>query len=100
VVDGAALAGAQGIDTERIYADGVPDELPLSPAAARAAVRAWVRAAPAARELTRFRVVRTTVTATTVSVQARSIVTPPFTTFLTGRGVTVVAEATATPRGR
>ena len=100
VVDGAALAGAQGFDTDRIYAEGVPDELPLSPRAARAAVRSWVRAAPAARELTRFRVVRTTVTASEVTVRARSIVTPPFTTWLTGRGVTVVAEATATPRGR
>jgi uncharacterized membrane protein len=100
VVDGAALAGAQGIDTDLVYAEGVPDQLPLDPAAARAAVRSWVRTAPATRELTRFRVVRTTVTATTVTVRARSIVTPPFTAFLTGRGVTVVAEATATPRGR
>ena len=100
VVDGAALAAAQGIDADRIYRDGVPEVLPLQPAAARAAVRAWVRAAPAARELNRFRVVRTTVSATAVTVRARSVVTPPFTTWLTGRGVTVVAEASASPRGR
>ncbi len=95
VVDGAALAGAQGVDTALVYERGVPDVLPLDPPAARAAVRAWVRASPAVRGLTRFRVLATTVGPTTVTVRARSVVAPPFTAFLTGRGVTVVAEATA-----
>ncbi len=67
----------------------------LDPAAARAAVRSYTRAIPSTRQLDAFRVTAIRVATTTVTVRAQAVVRPPFTAFLTGRGVTVVAEATA-----
>jgi hypothetical protein len=92
-VDGAALAGAQAVDLGRVYAGGARGDLLLDPRSARAAVADYVRALaahPAGLRVTSVRVVTTTVT-----VRAQAVVRPPFLSFVTGRGVTVVAEASA-----
>ena len=92
-VDGAALAGAQAVDLGRVYAGGALGDLVLDPRSARAAVADYVRvlpSRPAGLRVTSVRVVTTTVT-----VNAQAVVRPPFLAFLTGRGVTVVAEASA-----
>jgi hypothetical protein len=94
-VDGAALAGAQGVDVASVYAGGAHGDLRLDPARARADVSAYVRAVSASRTLPAFRVTAISVTPTTVTVRASSVASPPFLTFLTGHGVTVVAEASA-----
>jgi uncharacterized membrane protein len=94
-VDGAALAGAQAVDLPTLYAEGADGDLALDPRAARAAVRNYVRALPTAGLPTGFRVSSVDATATTVSVRAEATVRLPFLSFLTGRGVPVVAEATA-----
>ena len=91
-VDGAALAGAQSVDLPAVYAGGAHGDLLLDPRAARTAVRSYVSAVP-----TSLRSVRVTsvVSATTVTVRATAVASPPFLAFLTGRGVTVTAEASA-----
>ncbi len=94
-VDGAALAGAQAVDLPTLYAEGAVGHLALDPRAARAAVRTYVRTLPSARLPSGFRVASVSATATTVTVSARATVRLPFLSFLTGRGVPVVAEATA-----
>jgi uncharacterized membrane protein len=94
-VDGAALAGAQAVDLGTVYAGGASGDLRLDPAAARAAVTSYARAVPSARQLDGFRVTSIAVAATTVTVTARAVVRPPFLAFVTGSGVTVVADATA-----
>jgi uncharacterized membrane protein len=94
-VDGAALAGAQAVDLPTLYAEGADGDLALDPRAARAAVRSYVRALPTAGLPTGFRVSSVDATAVTVSVRAEATVRLPFLSFLTGRGVPVVAEATA-----
>jgi len=93
--DGAALSGAQAVDLPTVYAGGANGDLALDPKAARAAVRAYAAAIPSSRRLASFRVARVTVTAATVTVRATAIARPPFLTWLTGSGVTVVAEASA-----
>jgi uncharacterized membrane protein len=95
-VDGAALAGAQAVDLPKVYAGGANGDLALNPKAARAAVRSYVAAVPSSKRLTSFTVARVTVTSATVTVRATAVVHPPFVTWLTGTGVTVVAEASAT----
>lgn len=97
-VDGAALAGAQAVDLGAVYAGGATGDLALDPAAARPAVRAYVRAVPSSRELPRFRVTAVGIVGPEVTVAARTVVRLPFTTYLTGRGVPVNAEATAVLR--
>jgi hypothetical protein len=92
-VDGAALAGAQAVDLGRVYAGGARGDLVLDPRAARAAVTGYVRALPARPAGLRVTSVR--VVTATVTVRAQAVVRPPFLAFLTGRGVTVVAEASA-----
>jgi uncharacterized membrane protein len=94
-VDGAVLAGAQAVDLPTLYAEGADGDLALDPRAARAAVRSYVRALPTAGLPTGFRVSSVDATAVTVSVRAEATVRLPFLSFLTGRGVPVVAEATA-----
>ena len=94
-VDGAALAGAQGIDLPAVYAGGALGDLTLDPRSARAAVRSYVAAVPSARQLAAFRVSAITVAAATVTVRAQAVARPPFLSWLTGRGVTVVAQASA-----
>jgi uncharacterized membrane protein len=95
-VDGAALAGAQAVDLPKVYAGGANGDLALNPKAARAAVRSYVAAVPSSKRLTSFTVARVTVTSATVTVRATAVAHPPFVTWLTGTGVTVVAEASAT----
>jgi uncharacterized membrane protein len=94
-VDGAALAGAQAVDLPTLYAEGADGDLALDPRAARAAVRTYVRALPSAQLPPGFRIASVTATTTTVTVRAQATVRLPFLSFLTGRGVPVVAEATA-----
>ncbi len=94
-VDGAALAGAQAVDLRVVYAGGARGDQPLDPRAVRVAVRTYTRAVPSARELDAFRVVSVTVIGPTVTVRAQATARPPFLVFLTGRGVAVVAEASA-----
>lgn len=97
-VDGAALAGAQAVDLDAVYAGGARGDLALDPASARRAVRAYVRAVPSSRELTAFRVTSIAVVGPEVTVTARTVVSLPFTAYLTGRGVPVTARASAVLR--
>lgn len=92
-VDGAALAGAQAVDLPSVYAGGAHGDLRLDPRGARTAVTRYVRAVPTT--LRSLRVSSVTVTGTTVTVRATALASPPFLSLLTGRGITVVAEATA-----
>ena len=92
-VDGAALAGAQAVDLPSVYAGGAHGDLRLDPRAARAAVRTYVRGVPTS--LRSLRVASVVVTTTTVTVRTTAVARLPFLSLLTGRGVTVVAEASA-----
>jgi uncharacterized membrane protein len=94
-VDGAALAGAQAVDLSAVYADQAVGDLALDPRAARTAVRSYTRGLPSAQRLPGFRVTGVTVAATSVQVRAAATLRLPFLSFLTGRGVPVVAEASA-----
>ncbi len=94
-VDGAALAGAQGIDVGAVYSGGAHGTLALEPRLARADVAAYLRSVPEPRSLRGFRVTSVAVDTTTVTVTATSTASPPFLAFLTGHGVTVVARSTA-----
>lgn len=96
-VDGAALAGAQAVDLGAVYAGGAHGDLPLaSTAAVRRAVRRYLAATPS--DATGFRLTSTTVRGSVVTVEGRSTVSLPFTSLLTGRGVTVRADASAVLR--
>lgn len=92
-VDGAALAGAQAVDLPSVYGGGAHGDLLLDPRAARTAVRSYVRAVPTT--LRSLRVTSVRVTGPTVTVRATALASPPFLALLSGRGVTVVAEASA-----
>jgi hypothetical protein len=94
-VDGAALSGAQAVDLRTVYAGGAQGTLPLDPVAARRAVRTFVAAAPEVKRLNGFRLVLVRVSSGEVRVQATSTARLPFLSVLTGRGVTIVAEAKA-----
>ena len=95
-VDGAALAGAQAVDLRTVYAGGAHGVLPLDPPAARQAVRTFVATAPETKHLNGFRLVLVRVSAPgTVRVQASATARLPFLSALTGRGVTLAAEAEA-----
>jgi uncharacterized membrane protein len=98
-VDGAALAGAQAIDLDAVYAGGARGDLALaSTATVRRAVRRYLAATPSDDGLPQFRLTSTTVEGSVVTVAARSTVSLPFTTLLTGRGVAVRADASAVLR--
>ena len=94
-VDGAALAGAQAVDLPSVYAGGAHGDLRLDPRAARAAVRGYVAAIPSSRRLASFSLSTVRVATTTVTVRASAVAHPPFLSWVTGTGVTVVAEASA-----
>ena len=94
-VDGAALAGAQAIDLPTLYRDGATGDLVLNPRLARSAVRAYTRHLPAGARVSGVRVTRVTVVGTSVEVRAAATLRLPFLSFLTGRAVPLVAEATA-----
>jgi hypothetical protein len=94
-VDGAALAGAQAVDLRTVYAGGAHGTLPLDPAASRRAVRSFLAAAPEAKKLNGFRLSSVRLTTGTVQVRATSTARLPFLSAVTGRGITIVAEATA-----
>ncbi len=92
-VDGAALAGAQAVDLPSVYAGGAHGDLRLDPRAARSAVSSYVRGVPTT--LRSLRVASVAVTTTTVTVRTTAVARLPFLSLLTGRGITVVAEASA-----
>ena len=94
-VDGAALAGAQAVDLPTVYAGGARGDLVLDPRAARLAARAYSSSVPSSKQLAQFRLTAVTVTSTTVTVRAQAMARPPFLSWLTGQGITVVAEASA-----
>ena len=94
-VDGAALAGAQAVDLAAVYAGGAHGDLRLDPGSARSAVRTYAAAVPSSRLLSSFRVTTIRVSVATVTVRAQAVARPPFLAWLTGRGVTMVAEASA-----
>lgn len=98
-VDGAALAGAQAVDLDAVYAGGARGDLPLaSTATVRRAVRRYLAATPSDDRLPGFRLTRTAVDGSVVTVAARSTASLPFTTLLTGRTVVVQADASAVLR--
>jgi hypothetical protein len=94
-VDGAALAGAQAVDLPSVYAGGAQGTLPLDPAEARRSVRSFLAAVPEPRRLNGFRLVLVRVSTGSMRVQASSTATLPFLSGLTGRGITIVAQASA-----
>jgi hypothetical protein len=94
-VDGAALAGAQAVDLRTVYAGGAQGTLPLDPAAARRSVRSFLASVPEPKRLNGFRLVLVRVSTGTVRVQASSTARLPFVSALTGRGITIVAAASA-----
>lgn len=94
-VDGAALAGAQSLDLASFYADGAQGDLRLDARTARIRVRAYTASLPSARRLTSFRLTAVTVDTTTVTVRANAVARLPFLSWVTGRGVTLVAQASA-----
>lgn len=74
--DGAAVAAAQALDLERLYADGLPDgRIPLSPADAAQRVAAYAAVAAAAQPGLALSV---TVDGSTASVVAMREVRLPF----------------------
>lgn len=91
--DGAALAGAQGVDLAAVYAGRADGTLPLTPEAVRSRVRAYV--ASSAPEGTRVLAARTD--GTRVRVRLAETVRLPFRSWLPvgGASVEVVAEAVA-----
>jgi uncharacterized membrane protein len=97
--DGAALAGAQAVDEEVLYRDGLPTSGPLTldEDRARDAVDAYLTEAGLFDRYERFEVVMTT-TSTTVSVELHAVVELPVVNVVTpsaGDGVVVEASATA-----
>jgi uncharacterized membrane protein len=94
-VDGAALAGAQSVDLPQVYAGGAHGDLLLDAASARAAVRTYLAAVPSSKRLTSFRLTQVRVSTATLTVRATAVAHPPFLTWLTGNGVTIVAQASA-----
>ena len=94
-VDGAALAGAQAVDLPTVYAGGAHGDLRLNPAQARQAVARYVAGVPATGKLSGFRIALVRVSTTTVRVRAQSTARLPFLSALSGRGITIVAEAQA-----
>ena len=98
-VDGAALAGAQAVDLDAVYAGGARGDLALaSTPTVRRAVRRYLAATPSDDALPAFRLTSTTIDGPVVTVAARSTVSLPFTTLLTGRSVVVRADASAVLR--
>ena len=94
-VDGAALAGAQSVDLPTVYAGGAHGDLVLNAASARAAVRSYLAAVPSSKRLTSFRLSQVRVATATITVRATAVAHPPFLSWVTGSGVTIVAEASA-----
>jgi Putative Flp pilus-assembly TadE/G-like len=96
--DGAALAGAQAVDAERLYTDGVgAGPLPLDPAEAERAARAYVADTGVGHGLARLDV-EVVATGTTVTVRLEGIARLPFVSDVTpgaAAGVRVSASATA-----
>lgn len=68
VADAAALAAADGVRTEQIYLQGVPDRVSIDPLVARALVERHLSATGVRRELPGLRY-RVTTTADTVHVE-------------------------------
>jgi len=96
--DGAALAGAQAVDEARLYTEGLGDgPLPLEPARAEQAARAYLRDVGVGERLDWFEV-DVEATTTTVTVRLVGVAPLPFVSRLTpgaGGGVEVAGSATA-----
>lgn len=96
--DGAALAGAQAVDAERLYRDGITGgPLPLDPVAAERAARDYLSDVGVAAEVAQLSV-DIDATATTVTVRLAGTVQLPFVSRLTPGardGVPVSSSATA-----
>ena len=90
-VDSAALAGAQAIDLEDYYDRGAAEGVRIDPAAARSAVSRQIRS------VSQVRLEAVRIEGGEVIVRASTLVTPPFSGWLTPGGAhTLVAEAGAT----
>jgi uncharacterized membrane protein len=99
IVDGASLAAAQAVDLDAYYAGDGSGDVALDPALARTAARSHVRRSPASSGLTGLRITSVSVAGGQVTVVGRTVVSLPFTSFVTGgRGVPVVADASAVLR--
>ena len=100
VTDAAALAGAQAVDLDAVYAGTAGRDLPLDEAAVRRAIRTYLLAADVDTELEGFRLDEVTVTAGEVTVRTTSTVRLPFVGPFTGGTTTVVVRTSATARNR
>jgi Flp pilus assembly protein TadG len=96
--DGAALAGAQAVDAERLYTEGVsPGLLPLDPTEAERAARAYLAEAGVGEGLAGLQV-EVVATGTTVTVRLDGVARLPFVSDVTpgaAAGVRVSASASA-----
>jgi hypothetical protein len=87
--DGAAVAGAQQLDRDALYAGGLGEELPLDPAGVASAVSAYARTVEPRTAL------QASVQGGAVRVRAARRVPLPFGRYAGVGAVTVRAEATA-----
>ena len=94
-VDAAALAGAQAVDLPALYLTGTHGDLRLSPTESRQAVRSYVAALPSGSRLQGLRVTVITVSRAEVTVRGTAVARLPFLALISGRGVPLVAQASA-----
>lgn len=100
VTDAAALAGAQAVDLDAVYAGRARGDVPLDPVRVRRAVVAHLDSAVDAGAIDRVRLVRVAVDDDAVTVTTSTRVRLPFTgAFTGGRGV-VTVRTSATARNR
>lgn len=98
--DGAALAGAQAVDTNSVYTDGIAGGVVLNAAEARLRVRAYVSRTDSDSGLSHVAIARISVERTTVTVALTADATVPFPYLLPSRGTRVASTARAINRLR
>lgn len=94
LADGAAVAAADGVRTEQLYLQGVPDAMPLDPAAARAVAVDYLTSVGALRAYPGL-VVRVGTTSDSVEVRLTGPLDLPLTVPGWSSRTTVASEATA-----
>lgn len=100
VTDAAALAGAQAVDLDAVYAGTSAGDLPLDAASARAAVEAHLAAREVEREIDGFRLDEVEVAGDEITVRTSATVRLPFVGPVTGGTTAVIVRTSATARNR
>ena len=96
IADGAALAGAQGVDAEAVYRNSLGTSLPLSRSAVETKVHAFVTRAQHSGLVSVIQVSSIQVQAATVQVTLNSRVSLPFGYLAPASMATVTSRARAT----